>query len=62
MRLIIIALVVSLTGVVSYFIAKKSGRNSMAWFLAGVMFNFLVLGLPLLLKNLKLKKYKQVSL
>jgi hypothetical protein len=61
-KLLIVALAVILTGVVSYLIAKKSGKNSMVWFLAGVIFNFLVVGLLLFLKNLKLKKFKQVSL
>ncbi len=62
MKFILIALAVMLTGVVSYFIAKKNGRNSMVWFLAGVLFNFLTIGLPLFLKNLKFRKFKQVSL
>ena len=60
--LLIVALAVILTGAVSYFIAKKSGKNSMVWFLAGVIFNFLAIGLLLFLKNLNLKKFKQVSL
>lgn len=61
-KLIILALAVILTGVVSYFIAKRNGRNSMVWFLAGVLFNFLTIGLLLFLKNLKFREYKQVTL
>ena len=61
-KLIIVALAVILTGAVSYFIAKRNGRNSMVWFLAGVIFNFLTIGLLLFLKNLKFRKYKQVTL
>jgi steroid 5-alpha reductase family enzyme len=61
-KLIIVALAVILTGVVSYFIAKKNGRNSMVWFLTGVIFNFLTIGLLLFLKNLKFRKCKQVTL
>jgi steroid 5-alpha reductase family enzyme len=61
-KLIIVALAVILTGVVSYFIAKRNGRNSMVWFLAGVIFNFLTIGLLLFLKNLKFRKFKQVTL
>lgn len=55
-RYIAIAVVAVLTGMACYFIAKKSGRNSMLWFMAGVIFNFLAIGLLLLLENLKLKK------
>jgi steroid 5-alpha reductase family enzyme len=62
MKFIVIALAVILTGAVSYFIAKRNGRNSMVWFLAGVIFNFLTIGLLLFLKNLKFRKFKQVSL
>ena len=47
-KLIIVALAVILTGAVSYFIAKRNGRDSMVWFLAGVIFNFLTIGLLLL--------------
>ncbi|MDP2737077.1 MAG: hypothetical protein Q8O59_04875 [bacterium] len=55
-KYIAIAVVAVLTGVVCYFIAKKSGRNPMLWFVAGIIFNFLAIGLLLLLKNLKLTK------
>jgi hypothetical protein len=57
-----IALAVMLTGTVSCFIAKRNGRNSMVWFLAGVIFNFLTIGLLLFLKNIKFMKFKQMTL
>ncbi|MDD4271230.1 MAG: hypothetical protein PHF50_00295 [Patescibacteria group bacterium] len=55
-RYIGIAVVAVLTGVVCYLIAKKSGRNATLWFMAGIVFNFLAIGLLLLLKNFKLTK------
>ncbi len=55
-RYIAITVVVVLTGLACYFIAKKNGRNPMLWFAAGIVFNFVAIGLLLLLKNLKLTK------
>ena len=55
MKLMMIALAVIITGVASYFIAKNSGRNSMVWFLAGVIFSFLAVALPVFLKTLHVK-------
>ena len=55
-RYIAIAIVAVLTGVICYLIAKKSGRDPILWFVAGIVFNFLAISLLLLLKYLKLTK------
>lgn len=51
--LVVVAL---LTGIVSAIIAKKKGRDAVAWFLAGIFFNLFALAAVAFLKNLKEKR------
>ncbi len=45
-----------LSGIVSYFIAKRRGRDAVLYFLLGIVFNIFFLGAVLFFQNLMNKK------